>query len=1037
MKTKRILSLVLAVILSLSVLSLGVTAESAQAPTLVTTASGWDGTTATAPEGDGSVATPYLITSAANLKWIADNIVRGNDFADDADGIAAGNYRQSFAGKYFKQMQDIDLNGRDFKSIGYYFDSKDRMAGFGGIYDGAGYAITNGKIVSAHSSCGDNFNWATGLFGVIYNATVKNVTLDGVIVEGSGVIGGIVGRAGADWKSAADPANNLVENCVLNDNCVIQTNFATTEQMSQDSTTRPGIAGGIVGFAQGITVKNCTNRAAMEIIGGYVAVGGIVGRLNFGVVVDGCVNSGAMNITNAFTKDGTTTYTKGESAFGGIAGFLGSAYECSKAGHEMGTVAIRNCYHLGTVQYTTESFTTSYWGGILGGAQNLKAVSGNAEAYVIENCHNLNPFAFFANTNCTKSQNFRVGGLVGCIYCNDVNAATLFVKNSTSVDVEENWYTGSNECRYSNFTTKTDGLMPVSESGNATKSINEILNASDLLVVAEAPAGLGTQAEPYLIKTAGNLQWLAEQTFGTKTVAKPYCKQTVDIDLGNKILYSIGSSTSKYFEGVYDGQGYSVKNGTVMAPDASATFKTLDYGYGLFGMIKNATVKNIVLDDLTVVGWGLTGGVVGRAIADAAADGKTYSSETNLIQNCVVLDTCSFAVGQLNPSKVSGNIWGEAFGGAVAGIVGAANGTTVSGCINYADIKATCGYVAVGGIAGAIDVGTTVSSCANYGKLIDFYNWDCNDEQAFGGIVGRIHKFISASATDLQGAVKIEGCVNNGGFEHQGSKNARTAYWGGILGGGTNLRANLDQMITGCHNANAKLEGLVTGRAYRYGGLLGCVWNAAGQSQLKIRSSTTVMITADVKSDYTAGNNAYQCNNVADTVVVYYADTQEYKTAPGGGDNTLYGGLTVKSISDASVVENTVAAAAETIRQSHLSVVVKGYQKSTAAGDRFDLRFVCGVETLAWENVGVELYINGEKIGERTTTTVFNSYLGAGKVYTAEDHSSEYLALIALTNLPTVGSASIELRVFGTDTENVRSYGNAYTFRIENGTVIV
>ena len=112
----------------------------------------WDGTVATAfGGGTGTEADPYLITSAQELALIAKNI---NTVTTD------------YAGIYFKQTADINLDGAEWQPIG----NMSSTTSFKGVYDGADYTIYNMLAVGEYS----------GLFGWIADpAVVQNLKLVG------------------------------------------------------------------------------------------------------------------------------------------------------------------------------------------------------------------------------------------------------------------------------------------------------------------------------------------------------------------------------------------------------------------------------------------------------------------------------------------------------------------------------------------------------------------------------------------------------------------------------------------------------------------------------------------------------------------------------------------------------------------------------------------------------------------------------------------------------------------------------------------
>lgn len=113
----------------------------------------WDGTVGTKyVYGDGSKEKPYLISNGKELAYLREQVNNGN----------------SYNGKYFSVVSDIDLNNKEWTPIG----TPDNP--FNGIFDGAGYEILNATITSSTSfSSGDDKCY--GLFGVIGNGSTRSV----------------------------------------------------------------------------------------------------------------------------------------------------------------------------------------------------------------------------------------------------------------------------------------------------------------------------------------------------------------------------------------------------------------------------------------------------------------------------------------------------------------------------------------------------------------------------------------------------------------------------------------------------------------------------------------------------------------------------------------------------------------------------------------------------------------------------------------------------------------------------------------------
>lgn len=468
MKTQnRVISLLLAVCMMLSLCAALPFVASAE----VVSTSGWDGKTATQPEGSGTKEDPYLIADAANLLWLQKQIPAADRVNDSHADVVAGKYTAKFAGMYFLQTQDIDLNGKNFASIGYYFANAKRMGAFGGTYDGQGFAIRNGKITSQNTGHGLNVNWGHGLFGMIHGATIKNIVLDNVQVEGHGVTGAIVGRAAAtaDDKEKGETLN-VIENCVVNANCTVTAKYPTsvdTTKLSADY-DQASRAGGIVGMAYGTTVRYCVNHAAINVPGNWVMTGGVVGSAGYNTTVEYCVNTGKI------TYDLATYQNKAECAVGGIVGFI-SPYSAGVVDKTLvGNTVIRNCYNSGIFYFNMGENVAGnaiYWGGILGGANSLSKATNK-----IDNCYNLHALRKGENgiaANVTGN-NYRFGGLLGSYWIGKgADVGVLDVLNSASVDIDENAYEGTNQCRYWKRSNK-EGKLCVEESTSGQKTVEEL-----------------------------------------------------------------------------------------------------------------------------------------------------------------------------------------------------------------------------------------------------------------------------------------------------------------------------------------------------------------------------------------------------------------------------------------------------------------------------------------------------------------------------------------------------------------------------------
>lgn len=268
---------------------------------------------------------------------------------------------------------------------------------------------------------------------------------------------------------------------------------------------------------------------------------------------------------------------------------------------------------------------------------------------------------------------------------------------------------------------------------------------------------------------------------------------------------------------------------------------------GLFGYVKNGTIKNLIVENATVQGRQYVSVVAGYSengiynnieIKSCEVDGSLnvggiVAYEKSIVTvnecintNCEILGTrfVGGIVGQvagtgsvLN-SVNSGVVYGKtydsgSFPGYIGGIVGFSDkGVTllIEGCHNTGTIYAR-GYSTkdafAGGIIGA-GLSAKVSACYNVGDFLVFAddtNYGGDGERYIGGIAGYIPE--------------IEKCYNLGGMTLIEGK--YLAYFGGIIGTSYYSSTTIGTSIKNCFNYNIK-ESMLCGDASSYEGYTNC-----------------------------------------------------------------------------------------------------------------------------------------------------------------------------------------------------------------------
>ena len=252
----------------------------------------WDGTSASASlSGSGTAADPYLIKSAADLKYFADSVNSGTDYS----------------GKVIYLKDDIDLNNQTFAPIG------NTGAYFRGQFDGKNHTVSGINISS-------NLSTGTGFFGALHNGWIKNLHLEGSVIctlDAANYVGGLVGYTSGNITIYNCSFNGLVRSANTNQN--------------------RGYCGGLVGYLAACTVSaNIVCSYTSGTVDTYGRSGGLVGGLENNASDILNIKDSYSDATVTGSSAGTSTFEAGGTA-GGLLGFL-----------QNGTVNMVNCFFAGT-----------------------------------------------------------------------------------------------------------------------------------------------------------------------------------------------------------------------------------------------------------------------------------------------------------------------------------------------------------------------------------------------------------------------------------------------------------------------------------------------------------------------------------------------------------------------------------------------------------------------------------------------------------------------------------------------------------------
>ena len=285
---------------------------------------------------------------------------------------------------------------------------------------------------------------------------------------------------------------------------------------------------------------------------------------------------------------------------------------------------------------------------------------------------------------------------------------------------------------------------------HTTSSAKEIQRAKLVRMRPVMPAfggGRGTEADPFIIASAEDLKTLSYVS-DDELISGSFYKQTSDIDLAGAAFTPIGTTYEVPFAGSYDGGGHVISNLNVNTTGANA---------GLFGYLKDAVVKDIIIEGATVK----AGANYAGAIAGVMNGGS--------ISGCRVDENSSIS------SAARG----------AGGIVGFVRNGTLSGCASYASM--TAGTDIAGGIAGYLNtnaatqeilvINCTYEPVYKEGKMAAAQLQASAEDAYMGGIAG------SANATNGMGTIGIVNCYAYP-LEMRSTQTSGTKirYIGGIVG---------------------------------------------------------------------------------------------------------------------------------------------------------------------------------------------------------------------------------------------------------------
>lgn len=620
-----------------------------------------------------------------------------------------------------------------------------------------------------------------------------------------------------------------IENATIKD-VTVSGDFSLTESSKFKH------AGGAVGYANGGSLTNITSYVTISKADTFIMpnVGGIVGSVGVNeTTIKNCMFGGTLNLTECGPN---------------VGGIVGRAEE--------GAV-IKSCANVGTIN-TANSLTCA--GGILG-FQKGKTVT-------IENCYN---YSKLGNSQ-KEDPDSAFGAIIGYIDEDDI-----------SYNISDNYY----------LDTSCDKVI-----GDSLVTISN----PDSLATKKSEAQFASGEVAYLLNhkvTDGSQVWYQNIDNGKTPDDYPvfeggtvYYGYTCDSESKIYSNYELSDDPSGH---KFNDNGFCTKCGQYQP----ATLNS-DGAYEIGNAGQLFWFASLVNNDSTHADFDKqNAGANAVLVKDINLESREWSpirdytgvfdGQNHTISNLKITETphdtglFRSVYGTIKNVTVKGEMIISSDGDYIGGVVGYADGSTISNITSYVNISNTAGVLHhIGGVVGYIaNKDTLVDKCLYYGTVDIKNSTDC-----IGGIVG----YSNAGA-------RISNCANHGTV----TTSEAGAYTGGILG----YVNNTNPTVKDCYNYGKVSNGDSTTYC---GAIIGWARNYTASnidnnyyfdssSALAFGSGGKSGVTATAKTadEFKSGEVAYLLNReVTDGTQAWYQNLDNgkipnlYPTLTNNNENTVY-----------------------------------------------------------------------------------------------------------------------------------------------------
>ncbi|MDD6275234.1 MAG: hypothetical protein PUB20_00165 [Clostridia bacterium] len=644
---------------------------------------------------------------------------------------------------------------------------------------GSETVISNVKLISSSvSTVGNDSSYVSGGISASSAADISNASVDNSTVKG-GIAGGIVGRSTgdininnvkvSDTAVSAEGTGTVAAGILAVHNSGGTASVSNAKLSSDSSVSGAAVSAGIVGDCSGETsflnVKASVSLADIkgDMTASAVSAAGIVGKIGVKAI-----NNVKLNNVKAMGNISSAA------SVGGIIGCIKN----TDNGFDSKLPLINGCVS----SVTVSSNGLDSCGLIIGAVENNVLNSENI-ASAVQN-------AVISTAMCELGAYSAISGISGDVY--DVNnpggkpvsPSENVLKNTDEIEITISNLPQINGFVFdsnSGWVSESEERIAVIDSTENTVRLKALRKSEVMIVtyyISEDDAefsipvgfkvkadlrdkleGSGTEAEPYLISNAYELETMAQYAGDNA-----YFVLTDDIvlndsdfafgggfyNVGNGIV-TIGNAEQKFtghFSGLYNGKIHTISG----LRTGNNTFG------GLFGAIESAVISDLIIDYAQTEGEYYSGILVGCADNSTITGVTVKNSKVNSVQGGsfagvivglgndvnienVTVENCSVTAAVNSDSSTFE---------AVGGIAGQLCGSINKAVVNNVKIETSC---AAGGLVGVIPNGDNSLVISDAESVADVR------ADYAGGVIGKLSNPALLKISD----VSVGGCIE--GFE--------------------------------------------------------------------------------------------------------------------------------------------------------------------------------------------------------------------------------------------------------------------------------